>query len=156
MSLTTYHVTEKCAVMFLNQMLYAKSLSRARYDELVENYRVKKDFVFVKGTGKWIDFANRLMMFLRRQFGEMEVCSPGALCFGRMYNRTQEICSVCHEDVCENTIIARMSCAHIFHEYCLLGWMKSGQTMANYCPKCRTIIDDGRPMLVHVCDNTVY
>ena len=155
MSLTTYQVSEKCAVMFLNQMLYAKSLSQDRYNEYVENYRIKKDFVFVKGTGEWIDYANRLIMFLKRQFDELEVSSPGALCFGRMYNRRHEICSVCQEDVCENTIIARMSCAHIFHEDCLLGWMKSGQTMANYCPKCRTIIDDGRPMLVYVYDHTV-
>ena len=156
MSLKVYQVSEKVAMMFLNQLKYAKGLSQTTYDELCENYRIKTSYVVVKSRGAWLKFAADLMELLIQQFSKMDISSPGALCLGRMSNPTREQCPICYEDVVENCVIARMLCKHIFHEHCLLGWLKSSCSMSNYCPKCRSIIDDGRQITVTIYDKDKY
>ena len=156
MSLKVYQVSEKVAMMFLNQLKYAKGLSQTRYDELSENYRIKTSYVNVKSCGEWIKFATDLMELLIQKFSTMDISFPGALCMGRMSNPTREECPICYEDVLENCLIARMECKHIFHEDCLLGWLKSSCSMANTCPKCRSVIDDGRQITVTIYDKYEY
>lgn len=42
-------------------------------------------------------------------------------------------CSVCKEEFEEATEVVKMPCNHLFHQECLLTWLK----MHNSCPTCR-------------------
>ena len=114
-----------------------------------------EDIVF-KARGAWLDFAERLMRLTADKFLELDLTQPGAFCLGTIFNPSEEQCYICVEDVAVDSYIAKLTCSHIFHESCLLKWIKSGNAMANHCPKCRTIMDEGRQVTIHLVDTDVF
>ena len=86
---------------------------------------------------------------------QLDLPSPGLLCLGTIYNPTRQQCNICLEDVPVDSLTAKMLCKHVFHEPCLLNWIKSGCAMSNYCPKCRTIMDEGRQVTLHLIDSNL-
>ena len=156
MSLKVYRVSEKIAVMFLMHLRYAEVISQTRHDDISKNYRIKGNRVGVKSHAEWLQFAVDVMELNIRKFSTLDIEFPGAVCMGRMNNPTREECPICYEDVLENCLIARMECKHIFHEHCLLGWIKSDCANANTCPKCRRVLDDGRQITVSIYDKYEY
>ncbi|XP_010424561.1 PREDICTED: uncharacterized protein LOC104709688 [Camelina sativa] len=54
-------------------------------------------------------------------------------------NMETEPCSICLESLVSGSKpieVTRMSCSHVFHNHCLLEWLKRKNT----CPLCRTVL----------------
>ena len=156
MSIKVYRVSEKTAINFLALLQYAEVIDRTIHNQIVENHEIKSKHIGIGSHGVYLQFAEEVMDYNIRKFTSMDFELPGTVCRGRMVNPTREECCICYEDVPENTYIARMDCGHIFHEHCLLRWIKSGCLMSNNCPKCRCEIDSGRVLTVTVYDNSAY
>ena len=48
-------------------------------------------------------------------------------------NKEQNNCSVCKDDFELDNIVIRIPCSHVYHEDCILPWLKE----RNSCPTCR-------------------
>ena len=156
MSIKVYRISEKTAVNFLGHLQYAEVIDRTIHNKISENHRIKSNHVGIGSHGVWLQFAMDVMDLNIRKFTTMDLKFPGVVCMGSIRNPTREECPICYEDVVENCFIAKMECGHIFHDPCLLGWLKSGCAMANNCPKCRCEIDSGRIITVSIYDKCVY
>ena len=156
MSIKVYRVSEKTAINFLALLQYAEVIDRTIHNQIVENHQIKSKHIGIGSHGVYLQFAEEVMDYNIRKFTSMDFEFPGAVCRGRMLNPTRKECSICYEDVLENTFVARMDCKHIFHEPCLLRWLKSGRAMANYCPLCRCEIDSGHIVTVSIYDKCAY
>ena len=156
MSIRVYRVSEKTAIHFLTLLQYAEVIDRTIHSQISQDRRINSNHIGIGCQGVYLEFASRVMDYNIRKFTAMDFEHPGIVCRGRMVNPTREECCICYEDVLENTFIAKMDCEHIFHELCLLRWIKSGCVMSNNCPKCRCEIDSGRILTVSVYDNSVY
>ncbi|KAL2527006.1 RING/U-box superfamily protein [Abeliophyllum distichum] len=44
-----------------------------------------------------------------------------------------ESCTVCLEEMVEGSMVATLTCSHIFHDDCISEWLKR----SHYCPNCR-------------------
>ena len=157
MSIRVYRVSEKTTIHFLSLLQYSEAIDNsAAYNQVRQDHRIDTNHMGFGCRGEYLEYASRVMDYSIHKFTTMEFEHPGIVCRGRMINPTREECSICYEDVPENTYIARMDCGHIFHEQCLLQWIKSGRAMSNNCPKCRREIDSGRILTVTVYDNSCY
>ncbi|KAJ0049431.1 hypothetical protein Pint_16455 [Pistacia integerrima] len=46
-------------------------------------------------------------------------------------------CAVCLEEILLGSQVTRMPCAHLFHGYCILNWLRKSK----FCPLCRFELD---------------
>lgn len=44
-----------------------------------------------------------------------------------------EVCSICHDDLCHKSNVTKLPCGHHFHRACVKKWLVSGQPR---CPLC--------------------
>jgi len=51
-----------------------------------------------------------------------------------MNNNTNEICSICHENL-DNELYTLPECKHIFHTNCIITWFRTSASI-NKCPLC--------------------
>ena len=72
-------------------------------------------------AGRWLSFQNQEPSGLRKATSEVLLDLPGGLLWS--WGR--------RDGVCRATI--KMPCSHVFHEDCLLQWLKEHST----CPICR-------------------
>lgn len=52
-----------------------------------------------------------------------------------------EECSICQDEYAEKEVLVELSCHHIYHEECLLSWVKTN----GVCPICRTPVTENTP-----------
>ena len=157
MSIRVFRVSEKTAINFLNALYYCKKFDTAPYHrQILQEHQISGEHIGLGLRGAYLEFATRVMDYNVKKFSNMNIERPGTVCRGTIRNPRCEECPICFEDVPENVYVARMECNHIFHEACLLQWIKSGHTMCNNCPKCRHILDSGRIITVTLYDGSVY
>ena len=142
-------------IKYLKCLRDANLMTVEKVEEMAGGGRLVHEDVIVKARGLSYQFARGLVEVTIEKFMNLDLPSPGLLCLGTIYNPTRQQCNICLEDVHVGSLTARMSCKHVFHEPCLLSWLKSGCAMANYCPKCRTIMDEGRLVTLHLIDSSV-
>ena len=84
--------------------------------------------------------------------------SCGPLCMGILQLKADHQCSICFEDEKCGRWVPRLECGHIFHDDCLLRWVKSINAMSNSCPVCRRLINNKKQirikMVVYEDDET--
>lgn len=63
---------------------------------------------------------------------KMRVKNSGEHCFLHRASSHNDICSICHEEMCSQC--KSLQCGHEFHRKCILQWKNSGKYT---CPVCR-------------------
>ena len=156
MSIRVYRVSEKTAINFINLLHYSRVFDCEAYSQIRQDHRINSTHIGFGCREEFLDFVSGTMDYNVRKFASMDFEHPGAVCRGRIANTKREECPICLRDVPEWTYIAKMDCGHIFHERCLLQWIRSGCAMSNTCPKCRCEIDSGKILTVTIYDNGSY
>ena len=54
----------------------------------------------------------------------------------------QASCSICFEEFTNDTVVRETPCQHLFHNHCLMEWIKTKFTQPD-CPYCRNDIING-------------
>ena len=78
--------------------------------------------------------------------------SCGPLCMGILQLKAAHQCSICLEDVKCGRWVPRLECGHIFHDDCLLRWIKGIDAINNSCPVCRRLINNEKQIRVRMVD----
>ena len=73
-------------------------------------------------------------------------CAP--LCMGIWRLKADHQCTICFEDEKCGHWVPRLECGHIFHDGCLLRWVKSTSAMSNSCPVCRGLINNKKQIRI--------
>ena len=156
-SIRVFRVSEKTGINFLNTLHYNEKFRiTPSHRKILREHKISGERIGLGLRGAYLDLATRIMEYSVRKFTNMDIERPGTVCRGTIRNPKCEECSICLMDVPENVEVARMECNHVFHEACLLQWMKSGREMCNNCPKCRHILDSGRLITVTLYDSRVH
>lgn len=53
-----------------------------------------------------------------------------------------EECSICQDEYVEKDILTELKCRHVYHEECLLNWLKTN----GICPICRAPVTESEPV----------
>ena len=77
-------------------------------------------------------------------------CAP--LCMGICQLKADHQCSICLENEKCDRWVPRLECGHIFHDDCLLRWVKGTSAMSNSCPICRRLINNKKQIRVRMMD----
>ena len=80
----------------------------------------------------------------------LQTCAP--LCMGVYQLEADHQCSICLEDEECGRWVPRLECGHIFHDDCLLKWVKGTSVMSNSCPVCRRLINNKKQIRVRMMD----
>ena len=160
-SIRVFRVPEKAAVNFVTLLHISDQFDSENYPEsylkvLREHVITGEHIAFGLRGFFYMDFGTRVMEYNIRKYSNLDIVRPGVVCRGTMRNPKVEECAICYEDVLKDVYVARMECKHIFHEVCLLRWIKSGCEMCNNCPKCRHVIDSGRLITVVLYDSSYH
>ena len=76
----------------------------------------------------------------------LPTCAP--LCMGIWRLKADHQCTICFEDEKCGRWVPRLECGHIFHDDCLLRWVKSTNAMSNSCPVCRGLINNKKQIRI--------
>ena len=155
-SIRVFRVSEKTGINFLNTLREKSFTLHPGQRKILREHKISGDRIGLGLRGAYLELAIRIMEYTVFKFISMDIERPGTVCRGTIRNPKCEECSICLMDVPENVEVARMECNHVFHEACLLQWIKSGREMCNNCPKCRRILDSGRLITVTLYDSRVH
>ena len=160
-SIRVFRVAEKAAVNFVYLLHISEQFDAEHYPEayrkVMREHAITGEYIaFGLGGPLYMDFGSRVMDYNIRKYANLDIIRPGVVCRGTIPNPKDEECPICCENVLKDVYVARMECNHIFHEACLLRWIKSGCVMCNHCPKCRHVIDSGRLVTVVLYDTSCH
>ena len=159
-TIRVFRVPEKVAINFVYLLHISEQFHSERYPEsyrkVMREHAITGEYITVGLHGPlYIEFGTRVLDYSVTKYKNLDV-RPGVVCRGTIPNPKDEECPICCENVLKDVYVARMECNHIFHEACLLSWIKSGCVMCNHCPKCRHVIDSGRLVTVVLYDSSCH
>lgn len=75
----------------------------------------------------------------KKQLSDLENKLPKKTFKASKHKENQESCCICVEDFTADSVIRETPCDHIFHDHCLMDWVKTKLNEPD-CPFCRTAI----------------